>query len=56
MTAMAAMYTDGTIPTQVYVFRVGATRFAVSDGRASARGNIMLHIFDLTYTYLATIG
>lgn len=52
-TALEAMYGDGTPRRPVWVFRIGATRYGVSDGTGGR--NVLIRIFDNNYTYLVTI-
>jgi len=53
--ALETRYADGVSRRPLWVFRIGSTRFGVSDGTIGARGNIMVRIFDTSYTYLASL-
>lgn len=52
--AVEARYTDGTTADQVYLLRIGTTRFVATDGRKGGR-DVMLHVFDTSFQYLITI-
>lgn len=53
--ALENRYADGLSRRPLWVFRIGSTRFGVSDGTTGGRGNILVHIFDTSYTYLASL-
>ncbi len=48
--AIDALYTGGPSRTPVHVFRIGTTRLAVAHRIAD------IHVFDVTHTYLVTVG
>ena len=48
--ALSTIYTDGVNRAPVFVFKIGATRFAVADG------SLTIHIFDTSYNHLVTLG
>ncbi|HMI47695.1 MAG TPA: hypothetical protein VK481_03410 [Gemmatimonadaceae bacterium] len=47
--ALNGIYTDSVSHRPAYVFRIGATRLAVSDG------SLQIHIFDSSYKYLLSL-
>lgn len=53
--ALETKYADGVSRRPLWVFRIGSTRFGVSDGTTGGRGNILVHIFDTGYTYLVSL-
>lgn len=53
--ALETKYADGVSRRPIWVFRIGSTRFGVSDGTTGGRGNILVNIFDANYTYLVTL-
>jgi hypothetical protein len=53
--ALEAKYGDGISRRPLWVFRIGSTRFGVSDGSEGGRGNILIRIFDTSYNYLVSI-
>jgi len=50
ITALNDFYADGESHGPVYLFKIGATRFAVADG------SLAVHIFDSSYAYLLSLG
>lgn len=53
--ALETRYADGKSRRPLWVFRIGSTRFGVSDGTTGGRGNILVRIFDTSYTYLVSL-
>lgn len=49
VTALNSFYTDGLTHSPVYVFRIGTTRYGVSDG------SWVIHVFDTNFQYKHTI-
>lgn len=53
--ALEGLYSDGRSRRPVWVFRIGDTRFAVSDLSGGGRGNILVHLFDASYKYIVSV-